>query len=531
MNFNIPKFNINSPKITFRSNENKAFNTPSFKTKSIPNDTFEMSVGYINDAHGHTNNMMRILSGIKGDLRLSGGDNDIGDEKNQGVRKATTKFLNIAGIKATALGNHELDTTQQDCIDAINKFNGEFLSINYRKDPLEAQDPELVEKYGRAELDKHLKHSAIAEVKGEKIGLIGASPMDMLERLTHPNYYSDSHMESLEKTIEEIQAEVDKFKEQGINKIFLVSHLGFKRDQIVAQKVDGLDVIVGGHSHELLRGIEEDKNLFYTKSGEPVIITQAGRDGNYFGELNLEFNKDGVLTKAQNNIAETRLFQKNMINQYLFHQYLGKPEVVGYVKSAPPPPVNLVVENPHANFVADVMREETNSEIGIWQHGGVRDFFREGELDSSAVKDMAPFLDYVVVANVSEKKIVDMFKDAIEKSYKSSALKPGLLAVSGLKYTVDPKQGKLTEMSFIDQNGEEHEIDIDEPSETKTYKVVADEFLMSANADYKMLAPEDEYLEHFPYDKDYLVCQYLKKHPEPLVINHTGRIEFEVEDD
>lgn len=531
MNFKIQNFNINVPKFTFKSNNDNYLKNQPAKLPTIPNDSFEMSVGYINDMHGHTNNMTRILSGIKGDLRLSAGDNDIGDEKNQGVRQATTKFLNIAGIHATALGNHELDTTQKDCIEAIKNFEGEFLSINYKKDPLEKQSLESIKKYGRAELDKYLKPSTIVEVKGEKIGLIGASPMDMFERLTHPNYYTDSSVDSLEKTIEDIQAEVNKFKEQGVNKIFLVSHLGFKRDQAVAQKVEGLDVIVGGHSHELLKGIEEGENLFYSKSGEPVIITQAGRDGNYFGELNLVFDKDGVMTRAQNNIAETRLFQKNMINQYIFHQYLGKPEVVGYVKSAPPPPKSLIEENPHANFVADVMREETNSDIGIWQHGGVRDFFREGILDSSAVKDMAPFLDYVVVANVSEKTIVDMFKDAIEKSYKSSAKKPGLLAVSGLKYTVDPKEGKLTEMSFIDSEGEEHEIDIDEPSETKTYKVVADEFLMSADADYKMLAPEEEYIEHLPYDKDRLVCNYLKKHPEPLVINHTGRIEFDSEDD
>ena len=532
MNFNIPKFNINFSQVTFKSNENKSFNNISpQKTKPIPNDTFEMSIGYINDTHGQTNNMMRILSGIRGDLRLSAGDNDIGDEKNQGVRKATTFFLNICGIKATALGNHELDTSQKDCIEAIKKFDGDFLSINYKKQPLETQSPEDIEKYGLADLDKHLKRSTIVEVKGEKIGLIGASPMDMFERLTHPNYYADSYMDDLDTTFEEIQKEVDSFKAQGINKIVLVSHLGNKRDKIAAKFLDGIDVIVGGHSHELLQDIKEGENLFYSKSGEPVIMTQAGRDGNYFGLLNLTFDKNGVIKKAQNNLGETRFFHKNMINEYLFQSYLGKPERVGYVKSAPPPPSNLIEENPHANFVADIMREETNSDIGIWQHGGVRGFFHEGILNSSEVKDMAPFLDYVVVANVSEKKIVDMFKNAIECSYLSSAKKPGLLAVSGLKYTVDPKKGKLTEMTYIDKNGKEHDIDINNPSESKKYRVVADEFLMSADADYKMLASEEEYVEHLPYDKDYLVCQYLKKHKEPIVINHYGRIEFESEDD
>lgn len=533
MNFNIPNFNINIPRrVTFKGNENKNFHSQPTKLKPLPNDTFELKVGYINDIHGQTNNMMRILSGLNGDLRLSAGDNDIGDEKNQGVRKATTAFLNLAGIKASALGNHELDTSQADCIEAIKNFNGDMLSINYKKDPIETQSQEDIEKLGRAELDKYLKNSSIVEVKGQKIGIIGASPMDMFERLTHPKYYTDSHMDSLEETFEEIQAEIDKFREQGVNKIILLSHLGNKRDKIAAQKLEGVDIIVGGHSHELIQDIKEGENLFYSeKTGEPVIITQAGRDGNYFGELILSFDKDGVVTKAQNNIGETRLFSKNMVIQHIFEQYLGVPEIVGYVKSAPPPPKSLIEENPHANFVADVMKIETDSEIGIWQHGGVRSFFHAGLLNSSEVKDMAPFLDYVIVANVTEKAIVDMFKDAIEKSYKSSAKKPGLLAVSGLKYTVNPEKGKLTEMSFIDKNGEEHEIDVENPSENKTYKVVADEFLMSAGADYKVLAEEEDYIEHLPFDKDYLVCRYLKKQRTPIIINHYGRIEFETDED
>lgn len=529
MNLNIPKFNINTSKITFKSSQNKnSYIQP--KIKPIPNDTFELSVGYINDIHGQTNNMMRVLSGFKGDLKLSAGDNDIGDEKNVGIHKATTTFLNVAGIVASALGNHELDTSQKECINAIKNFNGKILSINYKKKSDGNLSEENINKFGIADLDKHLMGSTIVEVKGEKVGLIGASPMDMFERLTHPNYYKDSQIDTLEETTQLIQKEVDKFKEQGINKIFLLSHLGYERDKIVAKDLDGVDVIIGGHSHDILFDIKEGENLFYSPSGEPVIITQIGKDGNYFGELNLTFNKDGVISKAQNNVAETHKFSKNMIIQDIFNQYLGKPEVVGYVKEVPPPPKSLIEENPHANFVCDIMKSETNSDIALWQNAGVRNSFHEGELNSSDLKDMAPFLDYIVVANVSEKKIVDLIQHAVETSFKTPSKKPGLISVSGLKYTVDPQKGKLTEISFIDKNGEDHEIDVENPSETKTYRVAADEFLMSAGADYKVLAEEDEYVEHYPYDKDFIVCEYLKKHKEPIVIEHSGRIEFEIDD-
>lgn len=523
---NIQPIKFNTSGVGFKNN-NSAKQPDNKKFERSPKqDEFKISVGYVNDIHGQTNNMMRILSGIKGDLKLSAGDNDIGDEKNQGVRKATTMFLNIAEIKASALGNHELDTTQQDCIEAIKNYDGDFLCVNYSKEPLENQSEEDIKKLGRAELDKYLTKSKIVEVKGEKIGLVGASPQDMFERLTHPNYYTDSKIDSLEDTIDEIQDEVDDLKEEGVNKIFLLSHLGHKKDQIVAQSTDGIDVIIGGHTHELVKDIKEGENLLYSKSGEPVVLTEAGRDGNYFGNLNLTFDKDGVITKAQNNLGETRFFHKNMINQYVFDFLLGKPEIVGYIKDAPPPPKSLIEENPHANFICDVMREMTDSDIALWHNCGVRGFFHEGVVDSSEIKDMSPFLDYVAIANVSEKAIVDMFKNAIETTYKSAGNKPGLISVSGLNYTVDPEEGKLVAMNFIDKNGKEHKINVDNPDENKTYKLVTDEFLMSAGADFKVLAPEDEYIHKFNYDKDVMTCQYIKEKGEPVVINQTGRIKF-----
>ena len=50
---------------------------------------------------------------------------------------------------------------------------------------------------------------------------------------------------------------------------------------------------------------------------------------------------------------------------------------------------------------------------------------------------------------------------------------------------------------------------------------------MSAGADYDALAPEEDYIKKFPYDKDYLICEYLKEHKEPIIVNHSGRITYE----
>ena len=530
MDIRIAAKNFNISKINFKSGDNK-------QNVSVPNDsklektpqfdTFEISVGYVNDEHGQTNNMMRILSGLKGDLRLSAGDNDIGDEKNKAIHRATMKFLNLGKITATALGNHELDTTQSDLMDSIQDYEGDILAANVNQEDLEDEDPEDIKELGRAPLIKNLKSSKIVEVKGEKIGLVGASPSDMLDRLTHPNYHTDCSIDELEDTIDDIQDEVDKMKEQGVNKIFLLSHLGHQKDQIVAQNTKDIDVINGVHTHELVKDIKDGENLFYNEDGEPVVLTEAGRDGAYFGKLDLTFDKNGVITKAQNNLGETRLFHKNMINQYIFDEILGKPEKVGFIRQAPPPPTTLIEENPHANFVCDAMKEEMGADIGVWNNSGIRNFFHEGVIDSRDIKDIAPFFDRMSLAEVSEKTLVDMFKATVKTTYTSHGNKPGLIAVSGLNYTVSPKKGELTAMNFVDKDGKETPIDINNPRADKMYKVATDEFMMSAGADYAVLAPEDKCIEVRPYDKDVLTCEYIKRLDKPIDINQTGRIRFE----
>ena len=66
MNINIPKISFNVANTGFQRAKYNYSQQPVFKANNQQKDTFEMSVGYVNDLHGQTNNMMRILSGVKG---------------------------------------------------------------------------------------------------------------------------------------------------------------------------------------------------------------------------------------------------------------------------------------------------------------------------------------------------------------------------------------------------------------------------------------------------------------------------------
>ena len=52
--------------------------------------------------------------------------------------------------------------------------------------------------------------------------------------------------------IQEVRTEVEKLKGEGVKIIIGLSHSGYEMDKKIAAEVDGIDVIVGGHSHTFL---------------------------------------------------------------------------------------------------------------------------------------------------------------------------------------------------------------------------------------------------------------------------------------
>ena len=52
--------------------------------------------------------------------------------------------------------------------------------------------------------------------------------------------------------IESIRTEVNALKQQGVNKIIAVGHAGYTKDKEIARNVDGVDIVVGGHTDTFL---------------------------------------------------------------------------------------------------------------------------------------------------------------------------------------------------------------------------------------------------------------------------------------
>ncbi|MCD7779772.1 MAG: 5'-nucleotidase C-terminal domain-containing protein, partial [Candidatus Gastranaerophilales bacterium] len=329
-----------------------------------------------------------------------------------------------------------------------------------------------------------------------------------------------------EQTMKELQEEVNLLKEQGVNKIFLLSHEGNAVEKEIAQTVSGIDVILGGHSHDLIEDVKPGENLFYSPSGEPVIVTQAGRDGNNFGILNLEFNDDGQITYVQNNILDTNKYSPDIVMSKTVNSVLGESPIAGNLKYSDPLPKNsLLEENPWADFVSDALRTELDSDIALINSGNFRGSVGTGEVTERDITSIFPFSNKLFKVKINEKDLVDAIK-LCGKSLSSHNSKPGIMQVSGLSYTLDSK-GELKEMQYIDKQGNKQQIDVNNPNPEKIYTAVYDEFLVGGGDNLEMLKRnDDEIIERYDYDKDKVTVDYIKSLEQPFEVRKDDRIKI-----
>lgn len=481
---------------------------------------FDTSIFYINDIHGRIGNMARIYSAKKvydavnlnknnDKLVLSAGDISAGADEH--IIKAANAYMQGMGLDATSDGNHEYDANP-DVIAKV-KENAPFKSLG-----MNLQIPK-----GNP-LENVIEKSFVLEKNGHKYGIIGMAPPDLHERIRDNESRKQIGVDDFEKSIKDIQNQVEEFKKQGVNRVILLSHCGLTKDQRIAKETSGIDVIIGGHTHDLIKDIVENKNLFYSKSNEPVIITQGGKDGEYFGELKLSFDEKGVITKAQNNVTSSQDFKRNRVLKGVFDQILGKPEDLGEIKSATGPTKNRLIDpNPNAYFIMDAVRKEFDTDLALINVGNVRGFFEAGPVDSRQVFEVVPLKNNMVKLKLTEKEIVDALKNGA-KSFTNPGNKPSIVIPSGLKYTVT-RQGEIKAASYIDRNGKEIPIDINHPNPDKIYTVATDDFFASGGDNLISNKIETKEIDEiFDFDKDKLTCDYIKKFNEPIEIKDDGRI-------
>lgn len=118
----------------------------------------------------------------------------------------------------------------------------------------------------------------VREVNGLKVGILGLGIVRMNDAIARDVSMGDP--------IEEARKHLPRLREQS-DIVILLCHLGYARDHEVAKTLPGVDLVVGGHSHSMLKEPVEVKGV----DGRTVYIAQAGVMGAFLGRLDIQVNK------------------------------------------------------------------------------------------------------------------------------------------------------------------------------------------------------------------------------------------------
>lgn len=511
---------------TRQQNKSSASFAPNSSVPAAPKNKTKLSIFYINDMHGNIDNMSGMIAasdkfdktvqneGVDA-LKISAGDNFSGgdDKKN----KLLINLLSRMGIDASAVGNHEFDSTISKLYDFIYPDKTKFLAAN-------AKVPN-----GNA-FYNNIQKSIIEEVNGTKYGLIGLMPFDLVTVTGNDQKKLEGiEPETLEKSVELVNEEVKKLQSQGIDRIILVSHIGNDKDKQIAPLLHGVDIIVGGHSHTEVDGVKSNENLFYNADNDPIVIVQTGENAKNVGVLNVEFDQNGDITAADNNLIPTNQ-EKSPVLNYLKDATMGPSPKIGTVNEIEPLPVNRrTTPSPWTHFMCDAMRTETGADIAFINAANTRKVPKKGTLTERDIMESTPLKNTLLVKKMTEKEIVRAIKDSLQATFSNETGEPGILHVSGLTYVADDS-GNLKELNFVDKEGNKTPIDINNPSD-KIYNVCYDSFV-AKGTEYPVFVPET--MTHktvdktFDFDKDKLTIDYINKHPdkEQLSVKDDGRIKI-----
>ncbi|KAM4772238.1 5'-nucleotidase [Rhinophrynus dorsalis] len=203
-------------------------------------------------------------------------------------------FMNYLQYDAMALGNHEFDNGVDGLLHPfLEKARFPVLSANIKSDNQLAPN-----------ITGYFLPYKILQVGPEKIGIIGYTSRET-PVLSAPG----PHL-VFEDEISALQPQVDKLLTLGVNKIIALGHSGFETDKLIAQKVKGVDVVVGGHTNTFLYTGDPPSNdvpagpyPFIVKSddGRSVPVVQAYAFGKYLGYLNVTFDEQGNVMHSSGN--------------------------------------------------------------------------------------------------------------------------------------------------------------------------------------------------------------------------------------
>lgn len=289
---------------------------------------------------------------------------------------------------------------------------------------------------------------------------------------------------------ETAESMVEQLREnEKVDVVVCLAHLGNDIDSKgnrsidVAANVDGIDLIIDGHSHS-----EADT---YTPVNDTV-ITSAGQ---YLENVGMAT----ITVDANKNVeVETQNIKASDYNADKLAPNAGVQAVIETIKEEQEPILNEIVtstpillngeradcrtsETNLARLITSSMINETGADVALTNGGGIRASIEQGPISVGDIQTVLPFGNYIVTVSLTGEQL----KQAIENGL------PGVdgeglevigkkIQVAGIQVTYDPAKPAGSRIVSITKDGKEIE-------DNATFVVATNDFMQTGGDEYTSL--------------------------------------------
>lgn len=317
------------------------------------------------------------------------------------------EVLNILGVDARILGNHEFDNGIDSLASVLALSKSEKISTNYKLDntPLKGTfEPYTIKEYG-----------------GKKIGIIGIN-LDPTGIITKGNYEGLEFMPIIATA--NITAEMLK-NEKGVDAVIALSHIGYSPkglvgDSVLATNSRNIDIIIGGHSHDTIDPDTEQgarRSRLTNLDGEEVLVVQTGKSGRRIGKIEINLDSLGLGGRPKyelltvdkrydgynDPVLAAKLAGYSAGVDSLMHLWVGTTDHELDAESTE-------LLNYFTDFIYDTGSQlAPGVDLAIANKGGLRADIPAGKFSKGHVINMVPFDNYINVIDVKGKDLRDVF--------------------------------------------------------------------------------------------------------------------------
>ena len=345
------------------------------------------------------------------------------------------KAMNMAGYDAITPGNHEFDLGVRTYVNAAKEASFDIISSN-----LSITD---------SGLSQVIKPYTTKSVAGLKIGIFGLMTPDLarVSNVGNSVTVKDPFSTALEM--------VKTLKAQKVDMVICLTHIGTQMDMQLARTVPGIDIIVGGHTHDyLFRKIRHN-------NGKEVLIVHAGVGGEKAGVLKFAF--DSRITKPtwKTVLLDEKIASDQNIDSFLkpykiaFEKKLSEPVGASEVDLDARKTVIRQKESNLGNLIVDSwidwFKSKNNAvDCAVMNGGGIRGdrIYPAGNISLKTLLEIHPFGNTVYKLTLTGEQLLRALEISastmvIPEDGCDTAYRPhggAFLQVGGIRFVIDPNK-------------------------------------------------------------------------------------------